>query len=78
MHNLDLLVELAQETEEGDPIDWTGLSIQKESAYRLIAAGMLEYFEGCAETERELMLLVVATKLSVENFVLNLRLHSHD
>lgn len=78
MYNVDLIVEVAKEVEAGDPIDWKELAIQKEAAYRLIAAGMLEYYQDCPPTERELMLLAVATKLSVENFVLNLRLHKND
>lgn len=76
MYTLDLIVELAKEVETGDPIDWADLKLQQDAAFKLIAASMLEYYQDCPESERELMLLAVATKLSVENFVLNLRLHN--
>ena len=73
MITVEQLVELAQEVESEDPIDWAMLSISEESAYRLIATSVLE--RHCEVTEdRELILLATVVKLTVENFVLNLRL----
>lgn len=75
MLNINELVALAQEIEHTDPIDWGYLNVGEEQAYRLMAAGMLEYCQSLDTDEERLhMLLATAVKLSVENFVLNLKL----
>ena len=74
MVDLDTVVEIAKEVGAGDPIDYGRLIIDKDNAYRLIATSMLEYYQDCYSSERELMLLAVATHLAVENFVLHTRL----
>lgn len=71
---LEEVVRTAQEVESTDPIDWGMLAVDEESAYRMIAAGMLEHYESLDPKDRDLMLLATATKLVVENFVLNLKL----
>lgn len=71
------LVEIAQEVEVGDPIDWGMLRISEEDAYRMIAMSVLEQFDGTLEDER-LMCLATITKLLVENMVLNLHLIGMD
>jgi hypothetical protein len=69
------LVDLAQQVETEDPIDWADLSIDENTAYHLIAAGMLEHFNSISSIDQKiLMLLATAVKLSVENFVLNTKL----
>ena len=75
MLTIDDLVTLAQEVAEPDPLDWESLNINPEQAYRLMAASMLEYFSQIDNDQDRLrMLLVTAVKLSVENFILNLKL----
>ncbi len=69
-----LIVEYAQEVESGDPIDWGMLSLDEKAAYNLIASSMLEHYESIDEADRPLMLLATATKIIVENMVLNLKL----
>jgi hypothetical protein len=72
---VDQLVELAQEVELTDPIDWDYLNINENDAYKLIAAGLLEHFGKIQTTEEQIqMLLISVTKLTVENFVLNIKL----
>lgn len=75
MLTLDQLVELAQEVEITDPIDWEYLSIDENSAYRLIASSILEQFNSIHSDDEKLqMLLISLVKLTVENFVLNIKL----
>lgn len=69
-----MIAEYAQEVENGDPIDWGMLSIDEQEAYNMIASSMLEHYESLAEEDRPLMMLATATKLVVENMVLNLHL----
>lgn len=76
MIKLDHLVELTKEVESQDPIDWGMLNIDENSATRLIAMNVMEMFPPRAEDdERDIILLVTVTKLIIENFVLNLKLH---
>lgn len=66
---IELLVELAQEVEVTDPIDWGMLSISEDEAYRMMATSVLETFP-----DEKIEIQAVITKLTVENFVLNLKL----
>lgn len=75
MLTLNELIELAQEVELSDPIDWEYLNIEENQAYRLIAAGILEHYNSLeSEEHRAEMLLASLVKLTVENFVLNIKL----
>ena len=73
MNELNKLVELAQQVECEDPIDWGMLQVDENEAYLLLANGLVEHF-GLPETERELLLLVTLLKTTAENFTLNLKL----
>ena len=75
MITVEQLVELAQEVESEDPIDWAMLNISEQAAYTMIATSVLERHLGLTE-DQELVLLATVVKLTVENFVLNLRLLS--
>lgn len=66
---VDLIVALAQEVEVTDPIDWGMLAIDEEEAYRMMAISILETFP-----DESVTIQAVLTKLTVENFVLNLKL----
>lgn len=70
MISVETLVELAKEVENEDPIDWGMLSIDEDTAYRIIASQVLEIYN----TNDQLSMLASITKLIVENFVLNLKL----
>ena len=72
--DLDLVVEMAQQIESTDPIDWGMLSIDEKTAYKLIAANLIEHFSTLNASERDLAMLSTVVKLTVENFVLNLKL----
>tara|TARA_R110000868_G_scaffold19131_2_gene82732 strand:- start:1741 stop:1971 length:231 start_codon:yes stop_codon:yes gene_type:complete len=66
--SIELLSELAQESEISDPIDWGMLNIDEQDAYRLIAMHV-------SEMEDDIVVLKASlTKLMVENFVLNMKL----
>jgi hypothetical protein len=70
------IVELAQDVDTENPIDWGMLAVDEESAYRLIASRLVEdllpkYKD--PEMFRDIMLATVV-QLVVENFTLNLRL----
>lgn len=70
---IDSIVMLAQEVELGDPIDWSVLSIDEESAYKLMAMSVIEQFDRYNLDERNIMIATIV-KLVVENFTLNLKL----
>lgn len=72
---LNFIIELAKEVEVEDPIDWGMLSINEDTAFRLIAADTLETLMPKYDQPefREIMLATVV-KLVVENFTLNLKL----
>jgi len=77
MISLDELVRLAQEIENTDPIDWAMLNVGEQDSYRLLASGLLEHIQAIDDSETRLnILLATATKLLVENFVLNIKLLS--
>lgn len=68
------LVELAQEVEIKDPIDWGMLSIKESDAYELMANSVLDQIYSLPESYRETVMMATMTKLLVENFVLNIKL----
>lgn len=70
---INKIVELAQDVEVEDPIDWGMLTISEENAYRLIAMNVVNQFDKYSVHERQIMIATI-TKLVVENFVLNLKL----
>ncbi len=74
MNLTEQLVELALEIEMADPIDWGMLSINERDAYDMIASSVLEQYLLIDKEERDMMLLAIVVKLTVENFVLNLKL----
>lgn len=67
---VDDLVSIAKEVEVEDPIDWGLLSVDEESAYRLMALHVLELF---GDYEQSTVMATIV-KLLVENFMLNLKL----
>ena len=74
MITVEQLVEIAEEIELGDPIDWGMLSVDEHQAYIFLASGVLENYKASDPSDRDIMLLATVVKLTVENFVLNLKL----
>jgi hypothetical protein len=72
--NVDQLIELAREVENGDPIDWGMIPIKEEDAYRQMAEQVLEMMKSHNPADRQTVALASITKLLVENFVLNYHL----
>ena len=75
---VDFLVDLALECELEDPIDWGLLAITEQQAYQMMASQLLEQFDNVSKDHLIPVILATATKLLVENFVLNLRLKGAD
>jgi hypothetical protein len=72
--DVDFLVDLAMECELSDPIDWGMLHITEQQAYQMMASQLLEQFGNVNKENLMPVILATATKLLVENFVLNLQL----
>jgi|TARA_B110000259_G_scaffold178075_1_gene215948 hypothetical protein len=66
------LATLAMESDSIDPIDWGELNINEEQAFLLMANHVLEIYQRTPEPE---IMMATVTKLLVENFTLNLKLH---
>lgn len=66
---VNMIAELAQDSEVTDPIDWGELNIDESTAYKLMASHVLEMDLSDVNVTRSII-----TKLIVENFVLNLKL----
>lgn len=78
--NIEHLLEIVNEVERGDPIDWGMLPIDEETAMRMIALGMVDQFENewiVNHTLEEVHYIMLATvvKLVAENFALNAMLY---
>lgn len=65
---VQLLVELAMESEVTDPIDWGELNVSEEEAYKLMALHVLDM------KMDDTIAKAIIVKLLVENFVLNMKL----
>ena len=71
------IIELAKEVEFADSIDWDNLPLDKDRIYQLVGSQVYELYSQHHQTEdSEAILLATVTKLSVENFVLNIRANS--
>lgn len=74
-----LLASFAKDAEQSDPIDWTGVNVDRDMAYDLMASQIAEMFRdyGLRGIDRDAQMTIALStivKLSVENFVLNQRL----
>lgn len=78
MLTLEQLVELAMEVEHQDPLPWHSVNISKETAYSMMAAHVIDLFEQESDADRETVMMATMTKLLVENFLLNLKLHQNN
>jgi hypothetical protein len=74
-----MLVALAREVEQADPIAWGSVALDRATAYDVIASQVAEMFAGyeanAISRDRQLVIALAAVvKLTVENFVLHQRL----
>lgn len=74
-----MLAALAREVEEGDPIAWGVVALDRDTVYELISSQIAEMFAryetGGVPRDRQLLVaLATVVKLTVENFVLHQRL----
>ncbi len=76
--NLHTVEALIREIEIADPIDWGMLNISEEEATRLIALSVVQHYEEhispMTESDREYVFVSAIAKLTLENFVLNVKL----
>ena len=70
-----MLVDLAQEMEIKDNIDWGMLNIREVDAYELMANSVIDQFLGVNDQHKDTVMMATIVKLLVENFVLNTKLN---
>lgn len=72
------LVDLVNEIDSEDPIDWAMLNIDEKMATEMLASSIIEQYnkdwQPMSEHDRTLIMMATITKLVVENFTLNLKL----
>lgn len=72
---LQQLVELAKESTITDPIDWSNLNLSEDTVYEMIGLSVIEMLDKIEGKDAEIIMSASILKLTVENFVLNLRLN---
>lgn len=70
----DQIIQLAKEIEQSDPIDWSDLPLDRDAVYAMLGLSVLERADNTSGVEREAILMASLVKLTVENFVLEMRL----
>lgn len=68
------LASLAQESEVADSLPWGLLTVDKITAYELMASQVIEMTNNMTGSQKEMVMMATMTRLLVENFVLNTRL----
>jgi hypothetical protein len=77
MEFVDLVVDLAQDVESTDSIDWAMFPANEEDLYKMAATQVIESLNMIEDKDDKIMLLLATTvKLVVENTVLNHQLLS--
>ncbi|MGI4847745.1 MAG: hypothetical protein ACRYGK_06370 [Janthinobacterium lividum] len=76
--DLHAVEALLREIEMADPIDWGMLNIDEQDATSLIASSVVEHYEHhikpMPELDREYIYVSSIAKLTLENFVLSVKL----
>jgi hypothetical protein len=77
-YTLEQIIELAQNVELADNIDWTNLNVERDVIYQMIGSSVYEQYQEwkANNSEIEAIMLATITKLVIENFVLHLKLES--
>ncbi len=68
------LAEYAADYERFDPIEWGEMAIKEDDAFLMMATSILDMATRVPEDERLIVAMACATKLLVENFVLQFQL----
>jgi hypothetical protein len=68
------LIELAKESNITDPIDWTNLNVSEDTVYDMIGLSVMEMLDKIEGKDSDIIMAASILKLTVENFILNLRL----
>ena len=72
--NLKQLIEIAKESNISDPIDWEKINLNEDTVYEMIGLSVVEMMAKIEKDEnRDVLLAASIIKLTVENFVLNLK-----
>jgi len=72
--NLKQLIEIAKESNISDPIDWEKINLNEDTVYEMIGLSVVEMMDKIEKDEnRDVLLAASILKLTVENFVLNLK-----
>ena len=73
--NLKQLIELAKESNISDPIDWEKVNLNEDTVYEMIGLSVVDMMHKIEKDPNvNVMLAASILKLTVENFVLNLKL----
>ena len=73
--NLKQLIELAKESNISDPIDWEKVNLNEDTVYEMIGLSVMDMMHKIEKDPNvNVMLAASILKLTVENFVLNLKL----
>lgn len=75
--SLAQLISVVRDIETEDPIDWAMLAVDENSATSLLANNILDQYNTTWKDmpDKDLIMLATITKLIIENFTLNLKLH---
>lgn len=72
--NLKQLIEIAKESNISDPIDWEKINLNEDTVYEMIGLSVIEMMAKIEKDKnRDVLLAASILKLTVENFVLNLK-----
>ncbi|OUU25611.1 MAG: hypothetical protein CBB97_09360 [Candidatus Endolissoclinum sp. TMED37] len=73
--NLKQLIELAKDSTISDPIDWESVNLNEDTVYEMIGMSVIEMMHKIDKNEhKDVMMAASLLKLTVENFVLHLKL----
>lgn len=75
-YTLEQIIELAQHVELDDSIDWSETRLDKDRIYQIVGSQVYDIYANSDDEDHQAILLATVVKLLVENFVLNLKLHS--
>lgn len=80
--DVNTVLDLVQEIQITDPIDYSGINVDPDSAARLIVLSVIEQFEtqwaGLTDVDRDYAMVATVSKLVLENFILNLQLRTNE
>ena len=72
--NLKQLIEIAKESTISDPINWKKVNLNEDTVYEMIGLSLVEMMSKIEKDKnRDVLIAASILKLTVENFVLNLK-----